>query len=236
MKNLPRLIIALILIGIPCILLIMGIYGSFIFCFSIPIIWQVTYLNKPLSSLGIKTKSLFTSIGLGVLSGLILGLLGVKIFQLFGLTNYAIDSTQKMGFGIGPLKIEFSLAKELGYQLLTMSNSIKGLLLYILFSILVIGLGEELLWRGFIQRKIANRVTKSASIWLTAALFSAIHFYLFIILPVPQSIVLLGLIGFAGIVWGYLYEKTDSIWSVATSHGITAVIIWKHFFAVPLVQ
>ena len=235
MKNLPRLIIALMSIAIPCILLIKGIYGSFIFSFSIPILWQVVYLNKPFSSLGIRTKSLFTSIGLGIISGVLLGLLGGKTLQLFGLTNYAIDSTQKMGFGIGALKIEFSLAKELGYQLLAMSGSLKGLLLYVLFSVLVIGLGEELLWRGFIQRKIANRVTKSASIWMTAALFSLIHFYIFIIIPIMQSIALLGLIGVAGIAWGYLYEKTDSIWGVAISHGIAAAITWKHFFAMPSV-
>jgi len=236
MKRLSRLIIAIISIAIPCFLLIKGIYGSFIFSFSIPILWQVVYLNKPFSSLGVRTKSLFIFIGSGVLSGLILGLLGGKILQLFGLTNYAIDSTQKMGFGIGVLKVEFSLAKELGYQLLVMSGSLKGLLLYILFSILAIGLGEELLWRGFIQRKIANRVTISVSIWITAVLFSVSHFYLFIILPIMQSIVLLGLIGVAGIAWGYLYEKTDSIWGVTVSHGIAAAIVWKYFFAMPLAQ
>ena len=236
MKNLPRLIIALISIAIPCILLIKGIYGSFIFSFSVPILWQVVYLNKPFSSLGIRTKFLLISVTLGILSGVFLGLLGGKILQLIGLTNYAIDSTQKMGFGIGVFKIEFSLAKELGYQLLIMSGSLKGLLLYILFSILVIGLGEELLWRGFIQRKISNRVTRSASIWITAALFSLTHLYIFIVIPTMQSIVLLGLIGIAGIALGYLYEKTDSIWGVAISHGIAAAIIWKHFFAMPLAQ
>lgn len=230
MKKLPRLLITLVLIGMPCILLSKGIYGSFIFCFSIPIIWQVAYLNKPLSSLGIKTKFLPISIGLGILSGLIFGLLGGKIFQFLGLASHAINNTQKVGFEIGSLKVDFLLAKELGYQLLMMSNNIKGLLIYVLFSVFVIGLGEELFWRGFIQRKIANKVTKSASIWLTAALFSVIHFYLFIILPITQSIILLSLIGVIGIVWGYLYEKTNNIWSVAISHGITAAIIWKHFF------
>ncbi|MFH1868147.1 MAG: type II CAAX endopeptidase family protein [Candidatus Omnitrophota bacterium] len=234
MKNLPRLIIAFVAIAIPCALLIKGIYGSFIFSFSIPILWQVAYLNKPLSSLGIKRRSLFLSIGLGVLSGLVLGMLGGKILQLFGLTNYAIDNTQKMGLAIGALKIEFALSGELGYQLLAMSSSLKGMLLYGLFMILAIGLGEELFWRGFIQMKIGNRVARPVSIWITAALFSGIHFYLFIILPITQSIVLLVLIGTAGVVWGYLYEKTGSIWSVAISHGIAAAIIWKYFFAMPL--
>ena len=231
MKIFSSLIIAIIAISMPCILLVKGIYGSFIFSFSIPILWQVAYLRKPLSSLGIKTKSLFVSVGLGVLSGLILGLMGVKILQLFGLTNYVIDATQKLSFGIGMLKVEFSLAKELGYQLLIASTSLKGLLMYVLFNIFAIGLGEELLWRGFIQRKIGDRLSNPVSIWITALLFTAIHFYLFIILTATQSFVLLGLIGFAGLVWGYLFEKTDNIWSVALSHGITAAIIWKYFFA-----
>jgi len=213
-------------------LLFKDIYGSFVFCFSIPIFWQVAYLNKPLSSLGIKAKSLLVSVGLGIFSGVALGLIGGNVLKFFDLTNYAIDSTQKLGFAIGAAKVEFALARELGYILLVASSSIKGLLLYFLFNVLVVGLGEELFWRGFVQQKIARRTTKLVSIWTTSGLFAAIHFYLFIILPFAQSSTLLCLIAIAGIVWGFLFEKTDSIWSVAISHGITSAIIWKYFFGV----
>ena len=234
MKNLPRYTIAAILIIIPCILLMKGIYGSFLFCFSIPLLWQIAYLGKPVSSLGLRMKSLIACVIIGGLSGMFLGLIGVKLLQLLGLTNYSLADSQSIGFGIGALKIEFSLAKELGYQLLSKSNSFSGLLLYVLFSILVIGLGEEIFWRGFIQGKIAKRTTKSGAILITAILFSLIHFYIFIIIPVDKSIILLMLIGVAGVAWGYIYEKTENIWSVAISHGIAAAIIWKHFFALPL--
>ena len=235
-RSFSRFCTAFMSIFIPFLLLTNGIYGSFIFCFSVPFIWQFVYLGKPVSSLGLRKKFLGVSVVWGIVSGSILGLLGGKALQLFGLTSYSLVNTQNIQFGIGAFKIKFSLAGELGYQLLIMSNSLKGLLLYFLFSVLVIGLGEEIFWRGFIQRKIANRVTKPAAIWVTAVLFALIHSYVFIIVPVNKGIILLVPIGIAGVIWGYLYEKTDNIWSVAISHGIAAVIIWKYYFFTPLIQ
>lgn len=175
-------------------------------------------------------KSPVACIVVGILSGVFLGLIGGKLLQLLGLVNYSLADSQSIRVGIGALKIEFFFTKELGYQLLSKSNSTRGLLLYVLFSIFVIGLGEEIFWRGFIQRKIANRTTKSAAILITAILFSLTHFYVFIIISADKSIILLMFIGIAGAAWGYIYEKIDNIWSVAISHGIAAAIIWKHFF------
>ncbi|MBU1134694.1 MAG: CPBP family intramembrane metalloprotease [Candidatus Omnitrophica bacterium] len=211
-------------------MLVKGIYGSFIFTFSIPFIWQIVYLGKPVSSLGLRKKSLGLAIVSGVVSGVILGLLGGKALQVSGLVSHSLVNSQNIEFGIGAFKIEFSLAKELGYQLLTMSNSFKGLILYFLFSIVVIGLGEEIFWRGFIQRKIANRVTKTAAIATTAILFALIHSYIFIVLPINRGIIFLVFIGSAGAIWGYLYERIDNIWSVAISHGISSAIFWKYYF------
>lgn len=229
-RYLFRICAAFASILVPFILLIKGIYGSFIFSFSIPLLWQVVYLDKSPSFLGLRKKSLATSIILGVVSGAILALLGGKALQLLGLTGHSLINAHNIQFGIGTFKIKFSLARELGYQLLIMSNSFKGLILYLLFSILVIGLGEEIFWRGFIQRKIAHRVTKSATIWITAVLFALIHSYVFIIVPISKGLILLALIGIVGVIWGYLYEKTDNIWSAAISHGIVAAIIWKYYF------
>ncbi|MBL7198310.1 MAG: CPBP family intramembrane metalloprotease [Candidatus Omnitrophica bacterium] len=231
-----RFCVALVSIFMPFILLNRDIYGSFIFSFSIPFIWQIVYLGKSVSSLGLRRKSLGVSIVVGIISGYVLGLLAGRALQLFGLTSYPLVNTHNIQFGIGAFKIKFSLARELGYQLLVISNSLKGLLLYFLFSIVVIGLGEEIFWRGFVQRKIANRVKKSTAIWMTAILFALIHSYIFIIVPVNKGIILLMFLGIAGAIWGYLYEKIDNIWSVAISHGIAAAIIWKYYFFTPLSQ
>lgn len=214
----------------PFILLIKGIYGSFIFSFSIPLLWQVVYLGKSPSSLGLKKESLARAIISGVVSGAILAFLGGKVLQLLGLTGYSLTNAHNIQFVIGTFKIKFSLARELGYRLLMMSNSFKGFILYLLFLILVIGLGEEIFWRGFIQRKIAHRVTKSAAIWITAVLFALTHSYVFIIVPISKGLILLVLIGILGAIWGCLYEKTDNIWSAAISHGIVASFIWKYYF------
>jgi membrane protease YdiL (CAAX protease family) len=221
---------------VPVILLLKGIYGSFLFTFSIPVLWQVVYLKGSLSFLGLKKRSLAISLVLGVASGIILGLLGGKVLQLLGLTGHSFISSDSLGVGIGAFKVSFSLAKELGYQLLAKSSTTIGLILYFLFNILLVGLGEEILWRGFIQRKIARKTTVTAAIWITAALFALIHFYIFIILPFGKGIILLVLIGIAGAIWGYLCERMGSIWGAAVSHGIAAAIIWKYYFITLIVS
>jgi len=229
-RNFFRIFIAVIAIVVPVILLANGIYGSFIFTFSIPFLWQITYLNKSPFSLGFRKKSLSISIISGIISGIVLGVAGGLTFKLFGLTGRSLMNSQSLNFSLGSMQIEFSLAKELGYRLLTNSNSIGGLAVYFLFSLLLIGLGEEMFWRGFIQRKVANKVKTPLAISITAVLFGLLHSYIFVVVAVSQGIVLIILIGVAGAIWGYLYEKTNNIWSAAVSHGIAALIIWKYFF------
>jgi membrane protease YdiL (CAAX protease family) len=233
MKNLPRYITAIISLTIPCLLLMKGIYGSFLFCFSIPLIWQVTYLGEPISSLGLKKYGLGLSIIWGIVSGIGLGLLGGILLKYFNFTGNSFMSNDTLGFAVGTFKIEFSLAKELGYQLLTKSTTAEGLIVYLLFSILLIGLGEELFWRGFIQKKIINRVGRFKGVIIASALFALIHFYILTIISFGKGLTFLLLIGLVGVIWGYLYERTGNIWSAAISHGITAAVIWKYYFFVP---
>jgi len=226
-----RIITAVAAITVPVILLCGGVFGSFLFTFSIPLFWQVALRGKSFESLGFKTPVSARAIAVGIVSGIALGIIGGELMRRVGLANFSFDATDTVGMRIGPFVCNFSLAKELGYQLLAHSNSIKGALLYIGFNIFLIGLGEELFWRGFIQRKAALFVKNvPAAIGVTALLFAAIHFYIFAVVPVKVGMVFLGLIAFAGGVWGYCRERFDSIWAPAISHGITAAIIWKLYF------
>jgi len=186
--------------------------------------------------LGLQKRLLAQSIPTGIISGVLLGLLGGNILRLFALTGYSFVQTNTLRLSIGKFEIIFPLIKELGYHLLTRSNDLKGLLLYLIFSIFVIGLGEEIFWRGFVQRKISDRVTKSLSILITSALFALTHFYVLAILPINKGIILFVLIGAVGTIWGYLFEKTGNIWSVALSHGIVAFVIWRYFFFAPAIN
>jgi len=227
-----RIFIAFLSVFTPLALLANGIYGSFLFSFSAPLIWQVVYLGRPVSSLGLRRRSLGVSVVFGLASGIVLGLLGGKALQFFGLIKFPLTDTYSIQFAIGTLEINLALAKEVSCRLLVMSDSLKGLALYLLFMVFVVGLGEEIFWRGFIQGKIAGRVTKRAAIWITALLFALFHFYIFMIIPFKGGIILLALIGVAGAAWGYLYERTDNIWAAAISHGIAAAIVWKYYFFV----
>lgn len=226
------LCISLLAIFLPIILLAKGIYGSFIFTFSIPLIWQVTFLRKPINSLGLGINSIRSSIIIGLVSGSILGFIGGYSLKFFGVGGYVFNSMDKLQLSIGACNITFPLQKELGYRLLTTSSSLPGIALYLLFNLFLIGLGEEIFWRGFIQKKISGYLSANLSIWITAALFALIHFYIFTIVPIKLGIVFLFLVAISGIVWGYLFKYFNNVWASAVSHGITAFIIWKYYFFV----
>ena len=225
-----RLSISLLAILLPAILLIKGIYGSFIFTFSIPLIWQVGFSGKQFSSLGLRRNSIKSSIIIGLVSGCILGFVGGNLLKFLGITGYVYNNMNKLQFSIGAFNIVFPLQKELGYQLLAMSNSLVGMTVYLIFCFFLIGFGEELFWRGFIQKKISGYLSANTSIWLTAILFALIHFYIFTILPIKIGICFLFLIAISGVAWGYLFKYSSNVWSPAISHGITAFIIWKYYF------
>jgi len=225
-----RLCITFLAVLLPTVLLIKGIYGSFIFTFSIPLIWQVAFLGKPLNSLGLKVNSIRSSIFIGLVSGCILGFIGGNSLKFLGVTGYVYSHMDKLQVSIGALNIAFPLQNELGYRLLSTSNSLMGISLYLIFCFVLIGLGEEIFWRGFIQKKISDYLSANLSIWITATLFALIHFYIFTILPINLGIFFLFLIAISGVVWGYLFKHFNNVLSSAISHGITAFIIWKYYF------
>jgi membrane protease YdiL (CAAX protease family) len=225
-----RLAISISTIAIPIILLIKGIYGSFLFTFSFPLLWEIGFCNQKLASLGLNKLLLRRSIIIGCLSGICLGLIGGNILTFSGITGFLFTDANELMINLGSLKLNFPLDKELSYSLLTKSNSFGAVILYLGFSIIAIGLGEELFWRGFIQKKLSKYTKRNAAVLITAALFSLTHFYLFSILSLKAGLFFLMLIFLVGIIWGYIFNRLGNIWSVAISHGITAFILWKFFF------
>ncbi|NDV47179.1 CPBP family intramembrane metalloprotease [Paludibacter sp. 221] len=88
-------------------------------------------------------------------------------------------------------------------------NSVGGLLANVLLIAIVPALGEELFFRGTMQRLFRQNSTATLAIWLTAFIFSAIHmqFYGFI----PRMLM--------GVFFGYLVVWSGSMW----------LPIWAHF-------
>lgn len=91
------------------------------------------------------------------------------------------------------------------------TKSFGGLLGNIIIVAVLPAIGEELLFRGLIQKLIKNMTGNSHwAIWITAALFSALHLQFFGFLPRMLL----------GALFGYLLEWTGSLWLPIIAHFI----------------
>jgi membrane protease YdiL (CAAX protease family) len=225
-----RLCVSLAAAILPLIFINKGIYGSFLLTFSIPVIWELGLRARSADSLGLKARSIGPSAAAGAISGCLLGGLSGILLRFFGMTGYAYAAQHQFRISLGIFNVAFSLRNEAGYRLLILSGTPPGALLYFAFSVFVIGLGEEIFWRGFIQKKMSGYFTATAAVWITAVLFALSHFYIFAVLSPGAGILFLALTALGGAIWGYLFRRFDNIWSAAVSHGITAFILWKYFF------
>jgi membrane protease YdiL (CAAX protease family) len=76
---------------------------------------------------------------------------------------------------------------------------------------LVIGPGEELFWRGFLQRELEARLGGWRGYALATTLYAAVH-----LLTGNAMLVVAALI--AGILWGGMYLRFDRLWPGIISH------------------
>jgi membrane protease YdiL (CAAX protease family) len=100
------------------------------------------------------------------------------------------------------------------------ASGIRGLVSNLFMVAVLPAIGEELLFRGLLQRLI-KRMTGSShwGIWITAALFSALHLQFFGFLP---RLLL-------GALFGYLLEWTGTLWLPMIAHFInnaTGVLVY----------
>jgi len=123
-------------------------------------------------------------------------------------------------------------------QAITAAGLTRGLVLKAVLGLLIVslfGLGEEVGWRGYMQRRVVRQHGIAKGIAITAAIWAAWHlpysisglhhiaevpFYaLLVIMPVGHF----GL----GLFLGWLYQRTSSIWLAAIAHG--AANNWGQF-------
>lgn len=83
---------------------------------------------------------------------------------------------------------------------------------YIVLFLIIIP-GEELYWRGYIQKKLYKDMSFQKSIIYSTSLYSFAHIF-------SGSILLILTALFAGILWGYLYYKTNNILIPIVSHYV----------------
>jgi len=83
-----------------------------------------------------------------------------------------------------------------------------------------IGFGEEVFWRGFVQRRLRDRWSAKSAFVLTALLYTAIH------LPTGNPVLILAALT-CGLFWGGFYWATGSLVPVLVSH-----MFWDPFIFV----
>jgi membrane protease YdiL (CAAX protease family) len=103
----------------------------------------------------------------------------------------------------------------------TATESLGGLLVNLLMIGVIAAIGEELIFRGLLQ-KLLNQMLKNAhlAILITAILFSAFHFQFFSFLP---RFIL-------GLILGYLMYYGRSIWYPILAHFVNNAMGVVYYF------
>ncbi len=89
-----------------------------------------------------------------------------------------------------------------------------GLLLFFL-----LGPSEEIFWRGFVQRRLGERLSASAALLTTTAIYAFVHIW-------TLNFILIGAAGVAGLWWGWLYQREQNLITVIISHALWDVSIF----------
>jgi membrane protease YdiL (CAAX protease family) len=100
-------------------------------------------------------------------------------------------------------------------------DSVGGLLVNIGLIAIVPAVGEELFFRGIIQQVLQTNLKSHAAVWITAIIFSTIHFQFFGFIPRVLM----------GAFLGYLLVWTKNMWVPIIAHfANNAVAVLFYYF------
>ena len=91
-----------------------------------------------------------------------------------------------------------------------------------LLMIFIIGPGEELFWRGFLQRNLQIKAGKYLGFALATGIYTVIHLG-------SGNIMLVLAAGMCGLFWGYLYLRYNSMILNVISHTLWDVTVFLLF-------
>lgn len=170
----------------------------FWYIFTASMLFLITYaiLNEEIDD----EAPFLTYVSYGALSG-------ISLFVLFWVGNSMIDL----------LNLPFSKQIDSLYNRLSPS-----VLWHYIVLLLVIIPGEEIFWRGFIQKRLSSYVNGWTSIVISALLYASVHLYSgTFMLPLAALV--------AGLLWGWLYTWKKSIPLLIVSHLIFDLFLFVIF-------
>lgn len=88
-----------------------------------------------------------------------------------------------------------------------------------LLMILVIGPGEELFWRGYLQRKLSMKAGKWAGLIIALLLYTGVHIFTGNFMLIMAALI-------CGFFWGWIYLKYDSMLINVISHTVWDIVVF----------
>lgn len=194
-----------------------------------PIILYAITRTEPMRQLGFRKPIRWWML----LIGLILMFVSLPLTNILGTWN------EKMNFGetfetLEALVKQFEdMATDLTQRMLEV-DTVGGLIFNLLVIALIPAIGEELTFRGVLQQALTRKCNVHLGIFLSAFIFSFIHFQFYGFLPRM----------FLGLILGYMFYYSGSLWTSILMHFVnngTAVVLayldykglvdvdWEHF-------
>jgi len=88
-----------------------------------------------------------------------------------------------------------------------------------LLMIFLIGPGEEIFWRGFLQRRWQTRFGSLKGYWLAALLYALVHL-------ASGNVMLVLAAGVCGLFWGAMFNRYRSVVMIVVSHIVWDLMIF----------
>lgn len=106
------------------------------------------------------------------------------------------------------------------------------LLLLVPLSLLVIGPGEELLFRGVIQTRLVDVYGLGGGIVATSVVFAIVHLPAYATGTASEIATSIVVIFTLSLILGWIYERTDNLVVPAIVHGVYNAILFASLYAV----
>lgn len=128
-----------------------------------------------------------------------------------------------IGAGIGLLYIGVNILKA--FFIMKKGISFDLNLDTILNVVIITGITEEIVFRGFLMNKIEAFVEFWGANVITAVLFVTIHFPIWIMEGKGISIMNIVTVFALGVLFGYTYKKTNSLWTSILLHATNNFVV-----------
>ncbi len=108
-------------------------------------------------------------------------------------------------------------------------GNVPALLVFLAVSWTTAGFGEEVIWRGFVLRRVAHLLGDGRAAWAASIAGSAVVFGLLHAYQGPFGVVMTG---FAGLVFAILYKaRRCSLWPCIFGHALTDTLAFVALWA-----